>query len=71
MRRIVSGRGFVDFFVIFRKTSPDGRTHKSKPRTGSRLLKMEIFLKTPQVREAANHTSESRRIKVWGILETF
>ena len=33
--------------------------------------KSEIFHKTPQVPEATNHTSESRWIKVWGILETF
>ena len=32
--------------------------------------KFDIFNKTPQVREAVNHTSESLRIIVGGVLES-
>ena len=43
MRRIMSGIGFLDFFVIFRKTiSPDGRTHNSVCWTRLRLLKISL-----------------------------
>jgi hypothetical protein len=33
--------------------------------------KLEIFLKTPQVRVAVNHTSGRQLIKVGGVLESF